>query len=193
MIIGDKPISEYELVPRCEHCRSDRVAHVGKIGISGNQHDAYRCTGCGKTSTGLSQGKKEALAQLGRPFNIPADGISWINNNGTITGTTGITTGASNHATMSTGTWNGTLGGSFGGGSLGGVSPPMQTSDQQLKMAIDNLNELNRQTNAKLDSINSNLFMVVQEIQKLLKKIDDANLTNPLTNVLNRVKNFELK
>jgi hypothetical protein len=37
------------------------------------------------------------------------------------------------------------------------------------------------------------MMMLIVEIQKMLRKIDEANLSNPLTVVANRIKTFELK
>ena len=191
-MIVSRNLSNYELAPRCENCNSEKVTLVGKLGLLGNANDIYKCTDCSSATTGLSNGKREAIKNLATDFKVNGE-ISWSNllsssNSSTslnIDGTT--TTGVNISGNLNGGitNWNGAAGSA--------TYQPMHTQDTQIKLAIEELGRKNDNTNVKLDSINSNLFAVVHEIQKLLKKIDDANLTNPLTNVLNRVKNFELK
>lgn len=157
--------------PKCESCHSYDVISIGIIHINGNPNDAYTCSQCSKVTTGLSAAKKEVLDYV-------------------------TSQKAQNHASV-TASW--TSAGSMGsmGSASGTTYPypppnhgmmglPMTTNDQQTQEQI-------RQLGNKLDVISSNLMSMVYEMQNLLRKIDEAKLTDPFANTLNRVKTFELK
>lgn len=187
MIISTAPISEYEQKPRCEVCHSGNVRPTGQMFISTVTHDAYTCNVCSATTTGYSKAKLEIINKLATS-NVASSGISWTS------ASTSSSVASNSNMTSISNDYNGT-GTSYGYSptNYGQTQLPLTTKDVLVENAIRDLAYKNDQTNIKLDTINSNLHSLVFEMQKLLKKIDDANLTNPLTNVLNRVKNFELK
>lgn len=168
VIISDNWV-KYDESPRCECCKSTQVTYVGKISIGMATHDAYACGTCNKVTTGLAGGKLEALSKLHEKSGM-TNGVSWSQNM------------ANNQATIGTST--GMNMGNFGTSMY--PNTPLTTNDQQTQEQL-------RQLGTKLDTVNSNIMALVFEMQNLLRKIDDAKLTDPFSGILNRVKNFELK
>lgn len=169
MIIANNWV-KYDESPRCEACKSTSVRYTGSISCSGVVHDSYACDNCNKVTTGLSGGKLEALSKIQGQLTNSNSGMSWSQNM------------ASNQATIGTST--GMNMGNFGTSMY--PNTPLTTNDQQTQEQL-------RQLGTKLDTVNSNIMALVFEMQNLLRKIDDAKLTDPFSGILNRVKNFELK
>lgn len=158
--------------PKCESCHSTAsMKPIGTIHINGNPSDTYACGNCNKITTGLSSAKKEIIDHLTseRSQNHSATTVTWTSagSAGSMGGNIGIsgTTYPQNY---------------------GMASGPLTTNDHNTQEQI-------RQLGNKLDVISSNLMSMVYEMQNLLRKIDEAKLTDPFANTLNRVKTFELK
>lgn len=152
---------------KCDHCRSEALIAQCVAYYDGNPSVVYHCSSCNQMVTAKTDAQRDVINNISNSHNISFMPLS--------SETTSTITSGDIYSGGTTGTIT------YSSGSIN-----TQQTDHEVKQSIQELGY-------KLDTINSNLFSMVHEIKNLINKIEEAKLADPYANMMNRVKNFELK